>query len=139
MPDPKLLWFHSKERRTVYVEGQTFAPDDEGYIAVPENLGSRIMVIPGFTYIGRERGESHEPEQLRFATARSGRPEEFAWDDIWIEICRQIYEGGVPATAAELMRHVQGWCEIQFGKQPGDSTLKPKLRKLFVALRPDEN
>jgi hypothetical protein len=52
MPDPKLLWFHSTERKSVYVEGQNFVPDAEGYVAVPENLGSYIMVIPGFTYVG---------------------------------------------------------------------------------------
>ena len=44
MPDPKLLWFHSTERKSVYVEGQNFVPDAEGYVAVPENLGSYIMV-----------------------------------------------------------------------------------------------
>ena len=49
MPDPKLLWFHSTERKSVYVEGQNLVPDAEGYVAVPENLGSYIMVIPGFT------------------------------------------------------------------------------------------
>ena len=27
MPDPKLLWFHSTERKSVYVEGQNFVPD----------------------------------------------------------------------------------------------------------------
>ena len=37
--DPKLLWFHSTERKSVYVEGQNFVPDAEGYVAVPENLG----------------------------------------------------------------------------------------------------
>lgn len=139
MPDPKLLWFLSTERSSVHVEGQLFVPDDEGFIAVPENLGSKIMVIPGFKYVGRERGKNHEPEQPKFAKARSGRPEGFQWDDVWIETCRYIHENGVPATDAELMRHLQEWCENQFGKQPGDSTLKPKLRKLFRVLRWDEN
>jgi hypothetical protein len=72
--------------------------------------------------------------------ARGGRPEKFLWDDIWIEACRYIHEDGVPATPAELMRHLQQWCELQFGEQPADSTLKSKLRKLYAALRrPDEN
>jgi hypothetical protein len=52
----------------------------------------------------------------------------------------RLSEDGVPATPAELMRHLQQWCEIQFAEQPADSTLKSKLRKLYAALRrPDEN
>ena len=64
MPAPKLLWFHSTERKSVYVEGQNFVPDAEGYVAVPENLGSYIMVIPGFTYVGPDRPEGHKPNSL---------------------------------------------------------------------------
>ncbi len=137
MPDPKLLWFLSTEWRSVSVEGQSFIPDGEGYIAVPENLGSRMMIIPGFTYVGRERPEGRKQEQPKFANARGGRPEGFSWDDIWVETCRYIHENGLPETQAELMQHLQEWCENQFGKQPGDSTLKPRVGKLFRALRPN--
>jgi len=71
---------------------------------------------------------------------RGGRPQKFSWEDIWIETCRYIHYEGVPSTAAGLMRHLQQWCENQFGEQPADSTLKPKLRKLHAALlQPDEN
>jgi hypothetical protein len=136
----KLLWFRSTERSSVQVEGQTFVPDDEGYIAVPENLGSQIMRIPGFVYVGRERDQGHKPVEPNFARARTGRPEKFSWDDIWIETCRYIYQNGVPATHAGLIDYLQQWCEVKFGNQPADSTLKLKVRKLFAALeRPDEN
>ena len=86
MADPKLRWFHSTERKSIYVEGQNFVPDAEGYVAVPENLGSSIMVIPGFTYVGQDRPEGHKPEQPKFTKVRSGRPEGFLWDDIWIDL-----------------------------------------------------
>jgi hypothetical protein len=90
MSDPKLQWFRSTGGTCVYVEGQSFVPDNEGYIAVPENLGPRINRIPGFVYVGRERPESHRPVEPKLAKARTGRPEEFPWDDIWIETCRYI-------------------------------------------------
>lgn len=32
----------STERKSVYVEGQNFEPDVEGYVAMPENLGHMI-------------------------------------------------------------------------------------------------
>jgi hypothetical protein len=54
MPESRLLWFLSTEWMGVQVEGQTFLPDDEGYIAVPENLGTQIK-HPSFRYVGRER------------------------------------------------------------------------------------
>jgi hypothetical protein len=141
MLDPRLLWFRSTERTSVYVEGQNFVPDDEGYIAVPENLGSYITRIPGFVYVGREREQDQKPVEPNFVkTPTGGRPEKFLWDDIWIETCRYLHNNGVPATRAELMKYLQQWCEDHLGKQPADSTLKLKIRKLFVALeRPDEN
>ena len=50
-----------------------------------------------------------------------------------------VHYEGLPPTVAELMRYVQQWCENQYGKQPGDSTLKPKLGKLYQVLRRDEH
>jgi hypothetical protein len=136
----KLLWFRSTELSSIQVDGQTFVPDDEGYIAVPENFGSQIMRIPGFEYVGRERDQGEKPVEPNFAKARTGRPEKFAWDDIWIETCRYIFANGVPATHAELIDYLQQWCEDKFDVQPADSTLKLKIRKLFIALdRPNEN
>ena len=96
------------------------------------------MVFPGFTYVGPDRPEGHKPEQAKFTKVRSGRPEGFPWDDIWIEICRRVHYEGLPPTVAELTRYVQEWCENQYGKQPGDSTLKPKLGKLYRVLRRDD-
>ena len=94
---------------------------------------------PGFTYVGPDRPEGHKPEQPKFTKVRSGRPEGFVWDDIWIEICRHVHYEGLPPTVAELTRYVQEWCENRYGKQPGDSTLKAKLGKLYQVLRRDEH
>jgi hypothetical protein len=66
-----------------------------------------------------------EPQQ--YPGSRGGRPEKFSWDDIWIETCRYLHENGVPATAAELMRYLQQWCENQFGEQPAESTFRRRL------------
>ena len=134
------LLFRSTERKSAHVEGQEFVPDNEGLISVPENLGPRFMVLPGFVYVGkRDEGEAHKPHQPKYPKARTGRPEEFPWEDIWIEVCRFIHENGIPTTHAELIQYLQQWCENRYGRQPGDSTLKPKVRKLYGALRPDED
>jgi hypothetical protein len=83
MPDPKLRWFHSTERKSVYVEGQNFVPDAEGYVAVPENLGSYIMVIPGFTYVGSDRPEGYKPEQPSFDLACSTTARTLSFLKFW--------------------------------------------------------
>lgn len=85
--------------------------------------------------------KSSEPVHVEARTkSRGGRPEDYPWDDIWIEICRIIYEEGVPTTHSELIEKVQQWCENHYGKQPADSTLKPKISKLYNTLyKNDEN
>jgi hypothetical protein len=84
--------------------------------------------------------EAANPRPAQYARSRGGRPEKFSWDEIWIETCRYIHDNGIPPTAAELMKHLQQWCENHFDKQPADSTLKPKLGKLYAVLRrQDEN
>jgi len=96
--------------------------------------------VDGRSLTNPKPAEATNTEPQQYPRSRGGRPKKFSWDDIWIETCRHIHDNGIPATAAELMRHLQQWCENQFGEQPADSTFKPKLRKLYAVLqRPDEN
>lgn len=76
----------------------------------------------------------------QYSASGGGRPNKFPWDDVWIEACRYIHYNGLPDVPAELMKHLQQWCEDRLDEQPSDSTLKPKLRKLYTALQQsDEN
>ena len=96
--------------------------------------------VDGRSLTDPKASESLKTEPQQHLGSRGGRPEKFPWDDIWIEICRYIHENGIPSKTADLMKHLQQWCENQFGEQPADSTFKPKLRKLYAALQwPDEN
>ena len=70
MPDPRLLWFLSTDRgRGYYIEGQSFDPDDDGYIAVPENIGSIISRHPEHKYVGRAIGLVHSGPSIARLTA----------------------------------------------------------------------
>jgi hypothetical protein len=131
------LWFRSTEWQTYYVEGQTFRPDNEGYIEIPENVAAQIR-DPTLVYVGRERPSVPIAERdggQKPAKARTGRPAEFDWDEVWAEICRSVHDEGLPERQAKLIERVQQWCEDRYGKQPSDSTLKPKIRKVYEALR----
>jgi hypothetical protein len=113
----------------------------DGSYNSPNNLRLLNDVVFQNFIAGRPlNSESADAEPQRDAVSRGGRPNKFLWDDVWIETCRYVHYKGLPDVSAELMKYLQQWCEDQFGQQPADSTLKPKLRKLYTALqRPDEN
>jgi hypothetical protein len=63
-----------------------------------------------------------------------GAPRKEWWDDFWIAICGQIYEGKLlPKTQAELERAMLDWVGNQPGADVGETTIKAASRKLFKA------
>jgi hypothetical protein len=64
---------------------------------------------------------------------RGGRPRKDWWDDFWIDICGQIYEGKlIPKTQADLERAMLGWAENR-NHEMSEATAKVAARKLFKA------
>jgi len=63
------------------------------------------------------------------ATA-GGRPPADWWDDLWIEICRQLYAGElIPKKQSDIEGAMKDWLATR-GEHPSDSTLRPRARKL---------
>jgi hypothetical protein len=67
-----------------------------------------------------------------------GRPPNYDWDRIWVEIVRVVHEEGLPARKSQLVEKIQQWCEDEYGRQPSESTLKPKIALLWEVLRPSQ-
>jgi hypothetical protein len=66
--------------------------------------------------------------------AVGGRPAAEWWDDLWVEMCRQIYTGElVPKRQADLEKAMQSWCAAK-GYSDAVSTVRPRARKLWQAL-----
>jgi hypothetical protein len=64
---------------------------------------------------------------------KGGRPRKDWWDDFWIDICRQIYEGDLkPARQADLERAMLDWVS-DHGYEVGETSIKNAARKLFKA------
>jgi hypothetical protein len=64
-----------------------------------------------------------------------GRPPAEFWDDLWIEIFRQIYLGELkPKTQADITNAMLTWIEHR-GEKASESTVKPRARRLFKALQ----
>jgi hypothetical protein len=66
-------------------------------------------------------------------TNKGGAPRKDWWDDFWIAICGQIYEGDLkPKTQADLEKAMLEWVENHRGSV-GETTIKMAARKLFNA------
>ena len=73
--------------------------------------------------------------------SKGGRPPAPFWDDLWVEMCRQIYGGviGVHSKQADIAKAMSEWASMN-GHHPVDSTIKERARKLRVMLdKEDEN
>ena len=67
--------------------------------------------------------------------AQAGRLPADWWDDLWIEIFRQVYLGDLkPKSQADIVSAMQQWLSDN-DIEAGDSTLKPRARKLYQMLQ----
>ncbi|WP_454641589.1 DUF2513 domain-containing protein [Bradyrhizobium liaoningense] len=69
------------------------------------------------------------------APAKGGRyPAEF-WDDLWVEIGRQLYEGDLkPKKQVDIEGAMMDWLASR-GETPGVTTIRERARKLWQAIK----
>lgn len=68
----------------------------------------------------------------------NGRPPAAFWDDLWIEMCRQLYVGAlVPKKQSDLESAMMDWT-AKHGHDPSESTIRPRARKLWTALQKED-
>lgn len=73
------------------------------------------------------------PQPPKEAENKGGRPRKEWWDDFWIAICGQIYEGDLkPKTQSELEKVMLDWVE-NHNADVGETTIKAAAKKLFNA------
>ena len=60
--------------------------------------------------------------------SKGGRPREYDWDALTIEIIRIANSpDGLPETQAKLVAQLLQWCENTWGKQPAESSVKSRV------------
>jgi hypothetical protein len=65
------------------------------------------------------------------------RPAEW-WDDLWIEMCRQLYCGEIqPTKQSDLEAAMHQWL-INRDKSAAISTVRGRARKLWMAIGPED-
>jgi hypothetical protein len=71
--------------------------------------------------------------------AKGGRPKADWWEDLWIEICRQLYLGDLqPKTQADIERAMLQWVSDR-NETVGETIVRTRASKLWKAIQKDEN
>ena len=79
--------------------------------------------------------ELPKSENDRPSKSKGGRPREYDWDALIIEIIRIANSpDGLPETQSELIERLLQWCENAWGKQPADSSVKSRVSKIYNEL-----
>lgn len=70
-------------------------------------------------------------------TQTGGRPAAAWWDDLWVDICRQLYLGDLqPNRQADIASAMMKWVSAN-GHEAAESTIRKRARKLWNALNSD--
>jgi hypothetical protein len=148
---PQSVWRHASDHGTdlwkgayarFWVAKDSFygVPTTYQYFGVkfnPDDLRANLPA-PNPVYEAEIRAASAAPTKPAEAAKptephKGGRPRKDFWDDFWIEICGQIYEGDLkPKSQADLERAMFEWVENR-GHEVGETTIKAAARKLFKA------
>jgi hypothetical protein len=84
---------------------------------------------PEETVVGRIGDCFILTDEIAAPTRNLGRPP-FPWDEFHLELARRVVRHELPKQDS-VLKAMQDWCESQWGKSPGDSTLKQKLKPYY--------
>ena len=97
----------------------------------------RIVLLA--VYMSRDGLEAafpppYEPDKATERKNKGGRPLADFWDSLWCAVCGSIYRGDLhPKRQADIERWMLQWAS-DHGHEVGESTVRPRARKLFEAL-----
>jgi hypothetical protein len=78
-------------------------------------------------------GQSQAPRN------KGGRPKHEFWEDLWVEIARQLYVGDLkPKTQADIEAAMHQWISDR-GHEAGGTTVRDRARLLWRAIEKDGN
>ena len=97
----------------------------------PAFLFDTIFALPDQP-VSHEEVEPPKQSAIKEEAAKEGgRPPEYDWDAMYIEIVRYADMEGLPKVQAKLIDHLLSW----FGENPpSESNVKPKVSKIYNAL-----
>ena len=79
-------------------------------------------------------------DELAGSTQKLGRPPEFNWDELQLELARRAVKGDLPIKQEAFYEDMRNWCQSQWGRVPGETSLKGKIRPYYYEfVRPEES
>jgi hypothetical protein len=107
--------------------GIKFNPDD-----IRANLPAPNPIYEAEIAAGAAPTKAAEPAKPT-EPHKGGRPRKDFWDDFWIDICGQIYEGNLkPQRQADLEKAMLDWA-TNHGHELSEATARKAAKKLFNA------
>lgn len=70
-------------------------------------------------------------DELAGSTQKLGRPPEFNWDELQLELARRAVKGDLPIKQEAFYEDMRNWCQSQWGRVPGETSLKGKIRPYY--------
>ena len=70
-------------------------------------------------------------DELAGSTQKLGRPPEFNWDELQLELARRAVKGDLPIKQEAFYEDMRNWCQSQWGRVPGETSLKEKIRPYY--------
>jgi hypothetical protein len=133
-PIPKEFWWARGERalRQNWAAGDFETWIDHKYHLLAYGVTfDRAGIEAIITAAGGFRKEADRPANP------GGRQAAAWWDDLWVEICRQLYSGDLkPSRQADIASAMLKWTSDN-GHEPAESTIRERARKLWKALESD--
>jgi hypothetical protein len=87
---------------------------------------------------GAPREAPSEPAQAVPQGNAGGRPPAAWWDDLWVEMCRQLYVGDLkPNRQADIEDAMMKWAAAN-EHDVSVSTIRPRARKLWFAIEKED-
>lgn len=117
----------------LFVDGEEYNPPDAyeslTYLGVRFGTGEFKRSFP----MAREQdAEAASP------APKGGRPTALWWDDLWVEIARQLYVGDLqPDNQAVIESAMLNWLTAH-GFEAGETTIRERARKLFRSLNRED-
>jgi hypothetical protein len=70
-------------------------------------------------------------EKGAVSRGRPGRPNEYDWEALYIEIAVRADLDGLPLKQSQLVDDMLQWCVDTLGKEPSESRLKEKIALIY--------
>lgn len=104
-----------------------------------ERDGIEEIVENATPLVKRKAASSNRPERLpvepQIPVNKGGRPRKNYWDDLWAEICGQIYEGKlIPERQADIEKAMLDWA-TNHGHELSEAGARQRARILFNRLK----